>query len=109
MTLQIEVSKVSVTDSGSLYSGTKLDITMNLKCWTEGDDTETDPAVVDSDFTGEYSSITGLTVQQQMDRTMAEIQEKMQIAIDGYKRELLLLSNALLDTAVTTIQTNLVG
>ena len=109
MALQIAVVKISVTDAGSVYAGVKLSITMNLKCWTEGDDPETDPAVIDSEFSGDYSTIDGLTVQQQVDKTVAEIQAKMQVAIDEYKRELALLSNALLDTAVTTIQTNLEG
>lgn len=109
MALQIEVSKVSVTDSGPVYSGARLSVVMNLKCWTEGDNTETDPTVIDQNFTGEYSAASWLTVQQRIDKTVVEMQEKMQVVINAYKRELVLLSNTLLNTAVTTIQTNLVG
>ena len=109
MALQIEVSKVSVTDAGEKFGGKLLNVTMQLKCWAEGANTETDPAVIDQAFSEEYREKEGLTVVQQVTKTANLIKTKMQVVIDRYNREQALLNNALLDAAVTGIQSGLEG
>jgi len=109
MALQIEVSKVSVTDAGEKFGGKLLNVTMQLKCWPEGANTETDPTVIDQTFSKEYRDKEELTVVQQVTKTANLIKNDMQKVIDTYNREQALLNNALLDAAVTGIQSGLEG
>lgn len=109
MALQIQVSKVSVTDAGDKFGGKMLNVTMHLKCWPEGANTETDPTVIDQTFSEKYKVIEGLTVVQQITKTATLIKTKMQAVIDTYNREQALLNNALLDAAVSGIQSSLEG
>jgi len=109
MALQIEVSKVSVVDAGEKFGGKLLNVTMQLKCWAEGVDTEVVAPVIDQPFSEEYRDKEGLTVIQQVTKTANLIKAEMQKVIDRYNREQALLNNALLDTAVTGIQSGLEG
>ena len=109
MALQIEVEKVSVVDAGLEFGGKLLNVTINLKCWAEGVDTEITDPVIDQNFTSQYSAIPGLTVVQRLTITYNDILAKMQVEINKYNREQLLLSNVLLDSVVTNLTAALVG
>lgn len=109
MPLQIQVSKGSVIDAGDRYEGKLFNIILNLKCWAEGANIETDPAVIDQDFTGQYKEVEELTITQQVTKAAVDIEQQMQAVIDRYNQEQAILNNSLLDSAVTGIQTALEG
>jgi len=107
--LQIEVSKVSVKDGGEKFAGKLLNVTMRLKCWSEGADKETESPIIDQNFSEKYKEIPELTSAQQITITATAIKIKMQEAIDEYKREQILLAHPSLDAAVIGIQNALEG
>lgn len=109
MALQIAVEKVSVTDCGEQFSEKKLNITVNLKCWLAGADTEVDDTVIDQDFSSDYKIIEGVSLSTSITITFTDIKRQMQQCIDTYKREVALLANATLDGAVTALQSALIG
>ena len=109
MALQLDVEKVSVVDAGLEFGGKLLNVTINLKCWAEGVDTEITDPVIDQNFTSQYSEIPGLTIVQRLTITYNDILAKMQETIDRYKREQALLENVLLDSVVTNLTAALVG
>ena len=93
MALTIEVTKVSVSEQmNKLWN-----ITLNLRCLDAAVE------VLNRDFSIRYR--TG----QDAETKVKGLLEKMQEAIDDYKGEQQIYNAAQLDTAVTWLQTNLVG
>ena len=93
MTLTITISKKSVSkQQEGLWN-----ITLNLTCQ------ENSTEVINQDFNVRYK--TG----QDIETKVAEIQVKMQEAIDKYKSEQQIFSHKKLDDAITALQSNLIG
>ena len=93
MALTIQVSKVSV-----LQQMNRLwNITLKLRCL---DGTE---EVVNRDFSVRYRPTQSIS-----DKT-AELRQQMQKVIDDYKGEQQIFNHSQLNTAVTNIQSNLIG
>ena len=93
MALQIEVTKVSVSEQmDKLWN-----ITLNLKC------TDDSVEVINQDFSISYR--TGQDAEIKVKSLLAEMQE----AIDDYKDEQQIFNHTKLDTAVTWLQNNLGG
>ena len=93
MALTIEVTKVSVADKGNkIYL-----IFFNLRCQDNGTE------VINKNFDMNYQR--GDDVEQ----SVRDVLIKMQKEIDEYKAEDQIFTAAKLDTAVTWVQSNLVG
>jgi len=91
MALQIEVTKVSVSEQmDKLWN-----ITLNLTC------TEDSVEVINCDFSVRYRP--GQDAEAKTKGLLAEMQE----AINEYKGEQQIINSAQLDTAVTWLQDNL--
>jgi len=93
MALSITVTKVSATQlDGGLYS-----ITAHLNCKNGS------AAVIDRDFSVTYNTASPVSVPQ------AELKALMQAEIDRFKAGQVVFNAAALDSALSTIQTQLVG
>lgn len=81
MALQIDVTWVDVVPKGA--GGT---MTLNLKCWIEGDDSKTDTPVLDIDKSAYIKKgVEDVTTQQLVNRATTEIGEAFQAEIELYK------------------------
>lgn len=93
MALQIEVTKVSVSEQmDKLWN-----ITLNLTC--EEDSVE----VINQDFSIKYK------LGQDIDDKRSRFLEQMQNAINAYTGEQAVFDHAKMDSLVTYLQTNLTG
>lgn len=115
MTLQIEVTKISVKDAGNRFQGKLLKVTLNLTCWSESIvkeypvEGDMKNAVIFQNFSAGYKKIEGMTIDEQITRTAKVLKRQMQSVIDIYIREQELLTNIKLDEVATWIETTLGG
>ena len=93
MALSVTVTKVSVVQLDDGLFG----ITAHLNCKNAG------TSVIDRDFTVTYNTSSAVAVPQ------AELRALMQAEIDKYKAGQVIFTNVALDTALSTIQSQLVG
>lgn len=104
MTLQIKVSKGSIVNKDQ-----DLLVTMNLKCWDEDDDMETDDPVIDENVESLMRADNITVLQEQVASVVLQIQKKMQYIINAYKIKNNLLAGELLDAQVAIIESKLKG
>lgn len=101
MALQIDVRTVDAIPDGD--GGT---LTLNLKCWAEGDNPATDTPVIDVDKSAfVLRGVEGQTDQQLINRATLNIGLQFQAAINAYKRRELVLGMV----NVTAVENGLVG
>ena len=89
MTITVTKKSVSKPRDG-MFS-----VTLNLKVL------DAEEVLIDRDFTEVHK------IEKTIDYTLAKFTEDMQGVIDNYKAELAVFESSQLDTAVSTLQTNL--
>ena len=107
MAYQISVTKVSVTQPSK---STGFNITLNLKLWKDGEDTEAVEPFHDKNY-NEYlkTNIEGQTEAQLFSRTQLALGKQMQADINRLKLEEAAFAKEALNTMVSNIQGGLTG